>query len=188
MKKQLLGFGLALGVAGALGVSDADAKERELAGWRVEGTGTGIVDGQKYSLFNLDQKGYAKMQDRAGLNLGWTPSANNAMAIKHKGSGPLKCGEVFALFVEKEWLMYDKQRFGINLSSRTQLKDEYYQWKFTSCTEGEVIQLNTPVTLTNTKENDCLVGAKRAIGVNVAWCDDTTTVRGKNYRSADVPR
>jgi hypothetical protein len=161
-----------------------------MAGWIVEGSGTGIVEGQMYSLKNLDQGGYLAYQDRAGANFGWKSSANNAMKIKRKtGSGPIKCGEVFALFIEKEWMIYDKQNFGINLSSRSQLaKDEWYQWKFTGCTDGAVIQLNQNVTLTNTVENDSLVGCKRTIGVNMCWANDVVTVRGKNYRKADVPR
>jgi len=188
MRKALMVGGLVLGLGMALATRDALAKD--MAGWVVEGSGTGIVEGQKYSIKNLDQGGYLRYQDRTGANFGWTGNANQAMQVKRKtaGSGPIKCGEVFALFIEKEWMIHDSQRFGINISSRTQLnKDEYYQWKFTGCKDGDVVPLHANVTLTNTVTNDSLVGCKRAIGVNMCWADDTATVRGKVYRKADVP-
>lgn len=191
MKRSLARLG---GVA-AMGLSvvavAGDVSARDMDGWRIEGSGTGIVEGQKYSLYNLDQTAYLGFKDRTGANLGWDGTANNGFVVNRKGNGtgPIKCGEVFAFFVEKEWIIYEKQRFGINLSSRTKLaNDAWYQWKFTSCKDGEVINLNQPVTLTNTVENDSLVGCKRATGVNLCWADDVATVRGKNYRKADIPR
>lgn len=195
MKRHLgkLGWFLAIGVMGLTATTqDAEAKDdKEIAGWRVEGSGTGIVDGQRYSIYNLDQKLYWGYKDRMGANMGWDGTPNNGMMIKRKsgGNAPLKCGEVFALFIEKEWVIYEKQSFGINISSRSKLtNDAWYQWKFTNCTDGETIQLNKSVTLTNTVENDCLVGCKRVAGWNGCWCDDTVSVRGKNYRRADAPR
>src|SRR5689334_14947566 len=117
-KKMLVG-GLAL--LGAIVAKDASAKE--MAGWIVQGSGTGIVDGQKYSLKRSDENSWLRYQSRTGANFGWEGSANSAMVIKRKGggSGPLKCGEVFGLFIEKEWMIHDHQTFGINISSRTQL-------------------------------------------------------------------
>jgi hypothetical protein len=188
MKKHLLGLGLALGVASFLAVGDASAKD--MAGWKVQGSGSGIVDGQKYSLQNLGTGSFLGYQDRTGANFGWDGTANSGMKIARKsgGTSPLKCGEVFALFIEKEWMIYGKQTFGINLTSRTQLNnDDYYQWKF-SCPEGQTVQLNQNVVLVNLKTNDSLVQCTRALGVNMCWADDVATVRGKNYRKADVPR
>lgn len=166
------------------------ALAKEMHGWRVEGSGTGIVEGQNYNLYNLDQKGYLGYQDRRGANLGWDKSPNRGMKLKRKspGSGAIRCGEPFALFIEKEWIIYDKQTTGINLSSRTQLADDRYQWKFTNCQANEVIQLNQPVTLTNTVENDSVVGCKRVWGVNLCWANTVISFRGSNYHKDVLPR
>jgi len=180
----------ALGLAGSL-TSSRDAEAREMGGWRIEGSGSQLMENQRYSIYNLDQTSYWGFKDRAGANLGWDSSPNNGMMVKRKngGSGPVKCGEVFGIFIEKEWVIYEEQRLSINLSTRTKLaQDAWYQWKFTNCKDGEPVALNQTVTLTNTRENDSLVGCKRALGVNLCWADDVITVRGKNYRKADAPR
>lgn len=189
MRKQLLGLGLAFGVAALLGTSDASAVE--MMGWRVQGSGAGIVEGQKYSFYNIDQGNYLGYQDRAGGNFGWDRAANNGMMVKRKdpGSGPIKCGEVVAIFIEKEWMIYGRQDYGINLTSRTKLdRDEYYQWKFSGCPSGQPVPMNGNITLTNTVANDSLVGCKRALGANICWAADVVSLRGKNYRRADVPK
>jgi hypothetical protein len=157
----------------------------EMDGWIFSGDGAGIHEGQKYSMYNTDQKAFLVMQERRGANLGWKGSAPSNIVIKRQsGSGPLKCGDIFAFQVDgKEWVMYDHQTFGINLSTRTKLTNPaWYQWKFTSCAPGAMIPLNTPVSLTNTVENDALVGCKRAWGVNMCWANDVKTVLGLNYR------
>lgn len=189
MKKHLVKLGLvvAVGLFGAMVTGEASA--REVAGWKVEGTGTAIQEGAKYKLFNLDQAARMVFDDRWGANWGWNanPPAN-AMFKRKVGGGPIKCGDVFAVVVDNRAVVHASQDWGINLSDRTKLdKDEYYQWKFTGCTAGQPIALNVPVNLTNTVANDTLVGCKRAKGVNLCWSDDMATVRGKNYRKADVP-
>jgi len=185
MKKSLL----VVAIAGGLAAQTASAKE--LAGWRVVGSGTGIVEGQMYSLFNLDQNAYLEYKDRAGVNLGWSSRPNDGVKVKRQspGDGPIKCGEVFALFIQKEWLIHEKQPAGINMSSRTQLaKNDWYQWKFANCNAGDVIPLDRPVTITNTVENDSVVGGKRLWGVNLCWANTVISFRGKNYHKDAVPK
>ncbi|BAZ06608.1 hypothetical protein [Calothrix sp. NIES-3974] len=161
---------------------------KDMVGWKVMGNGSGIVEGQKYSLYNLDQKDYLGYKDRRGANLGWDSQPNSGMKIKRQsGSGAIKCGEKFALFIEKEWVIYDQQTTGINLSTRTQLADDRYQWKFSNCQSGEVIQLNKPVTLVNTVENDSVVGCKRVWGVNLCWADTVFTYDAQNYHKDAIP-
>ena len=176
-----LALGLSVGVAALLAVTDVAA--REMTGWRVVGSGpAGIVEGQRYSLYNLDQRDYLRYRDRSGANLGWSSAANHAMRVKRQsGTGPIKCGEVFALFIEKEWILYGKQTTGINLTSRTQQTDEAFQWKFGGCQSGQVIGRDQAVTLVNIKGADSVVGCKRVWGVNLCWADTTVTVRGQNY-------
>lgn len=189
MKKQIAKVGLlaAVGLSGALVAGEASA--RDVAGWKVEGAGSSIQEGTKYKLFNTDQNTRLVFDDRWGANWGWNAGTQpNAVFKRKSGSGPIKCGDVFALMVDNRAVIYAKQDWGINLSDRTKLdKDEYYQWKFTSCTAGQPVSLNATVTLSNTVENDSLVGCKRAKGVNMCWANDMATVRGKNYRRADAP-
>ena len=190
MKKQLVRFGLlaAVGLFGALLTGEASA--RDVAGWKVEGSGSSIQEGAKYKLFNTDQSTRLVFDDRWGANWGWNGNASPNTVFKRKsgGSGPIKCGDVFAIVTDNRAVIYGKQDWGINLTDRTKLdKDEYYQWKFTGCTAGQPVSLNATVTLLNTVENDTLVGCKRAKGVNMCWSNDMVTVRGKNYRRADAP-
>lgn len=165
------------------------AAARDVAGWKVEGTGSTIAADTKYKLYNLDQKTRMVFDDRWGANWGWNANAQpNAMFKRKSGSGPIKCGETFALMVDNRAVVYAKQDWGINLSDRTKLdKDEYYQWKFSGCSAGQPVSLNANVTLLNTVENDTLVGCKRAKGVNMCWANDMKSVAGKNYRRADAP-
>lgn len=182
-----LGMVAAMGLVGAMVAGEASA--REVAGWKVEGSGAGVQEGAKYKLFNLDQASRIAFADRWGANWGWKSGTGPNVVFKKKdGGGAIKCGDVFALMIDNRAMVYQKQDWGINLSDRTKLdKDEYYQWKFTGCTAGAPIPLNANVNLTNTVENDTLVGCKRAKGVNLCWSDDMKTVRGKNYRTADAP-
>jgi hypothetical protein len=161
------------------------------SGWIVKGNGGGIVEGQTYSLFNTDQKSYLRYKDRTGANLGWSSDPNNNfMKVKRQtpSNQPLKCEEKFGLFIEKEWPMYDKQNYGINLSTRTSLSNpSWYQWQFKNCGgPGAFVNLNRPVELFNTAGNMTLVGCERVNGVNLCWTEDVVTFRGQNYRKSDV--
>ncbi len=161
----------------------------DLAGWKVIGNTGGIYEGLPYSLYNTDQGLYLQESDRMGANLGWMSGTNGYMKVQRitPGTGPLKCGEIFALFIEKEWVIYAEQTTGINLSTRTQVSStEPYRWKF-SCPAGTTVPLNSKVTLTHLKNGDVIVGCKRVWGVNLCWSRDVTTVAGKNYRTADFP-
>jgi hypothetical protein len=148
----------------------------EVEGWKISGgSGSGIADGTGYNLYNIDQKNFLDGKDRWGANLGWTKNAPKNVEIRRKpgtGSGPLKCGELFAFKVDNEWVIYGKQNFGINLTSRKQLDDNAYQWKITKCSAGQPVAKDAAISLTNTKENDALVGCKRPAGVNLAWSND----------------
>ncbi len=179
MVGTLLVLGLAVSPVGAI----------DMVGWEVKGGGTGIFEGARYSLYNLDQRLYLEEKDRAGANLAWTSGPNGHMKVQRvvPSTGPLRCGERFGLFIEKEWVIYDRQSTGINLSTRTQLspQDSAYQWEFTGCSGP--VPLNVPLTLKNIRGNDSVVGCKRIWGVNLCWANDVTTIRGQNYRRMDVP-
>ena len=150
--------------------------------WIIMGNGP-IIDGQSYSLYSEDQKGSLRYKDRQGVNLGWSSGGNGYMKIAREKDGdkPLKCGESFALFIEKEWVMYEKQTFGINLSTRTR-NNSYYQWTF-DCSTGEV-PTNQPIVLKN--KGTAIVGCRRAVGVNLCWAGDVITLPAVgNVREAD---
>ena len=141
--------------------------------WIIKGTGSNIYEGRRYDMLSVDQNAYLKYQDRTGANFGWSNYLGGYMQIKRQypSSAPLKCGETFALFVDKEWAIYEKQTYGINLSSRTRLTDpRWYQWRFANCGGyGTPISLNQRVTLVNNVANDAVVGCKRVAGVNLCW-------------------
>jgi hypothetical protein len=183
VKNALLLMGLMATV-----LSAESAFARDMPGWQVRGVGTSIVEGRTYSLYNTDQERYLQEQDRTGANLGWEVAANHAMKIKRQsGVGPLRCGDTFALFVEKEWVIYGAQTTGINLTTRTQLAADRYQWQFGNCVPGAIIGLNQSVTLKNTVAKDSVVGCKRIWGVNLCWTDTTFSWAGKNYHMAAIP-
>jgi hypothetical protein len=159
-------------------------------GWVVKGDGSNLSEGQKYSFFNTDQKEYLRYKNRTGVNLGWSKNLNNFMMVKRQvaSTEPIKCEEPLGLFIEKEWLMYEKQTFGINISTRSNLSNpDWYQWKFTNCGgTGSAVSLNQPLSLVNTKTGTALVGCERMIGVNLCWAEDVVAFRGQNYRKADI--
>lgn len=182
-KHAVRGVALGLGFLAVLGASAAEAKD--VVGWKVVGAGSTVTEGASYSLYNLDQKAYSVHDDRTGLNWGWSSQAKGNIVFRRKagGGGPLKCGETFALYDGKEFLMKDSQNCGIGLSTRTKVNDAYYQWKF-ACAAGQSVPTNQPLTLVNTVANDSVVGAKRACGVNLCWGGDAQAVGGKNYCKA----
>jgi hypothetical protein len=112
------------------------------------------------------------------------------MTVKRQNpsAAPLKCEEPIGLFIEKEWLMHEKQTFGINISTRTKLNNpDWYQWKFTNCgASGSTVNLNQAVSLVNTKTGTAVVGCERLVGVNLCWAEDVVTFRGSNYRKEDI--
>jgi hypothetical protein len=183
MKKAVLFLGV---IATVLSAESAFA--RDLPGWQVRGVGPSIVEGSTYSLYNTDQDRYLQEQDRDGANLGWEVAPNRAMKIKRQsGVGPLRCGETFALFVEKEWVVYGAQTTGINLTTRTQLAADRYQWQFSGCVPGAIIGLNQSITLKNTVAKDSVVGCKRVWGINLCWTNTTFSWKGKNYHTGAIP-
>lgn len=156
------------------------------ADWIIKGEGP-IVDGKVFSLCSEDQGGCLRIKDRTGANLGWTSGENDFMRIERSSGGdqPLKCGERFALFIEKEYLIDEVQNFGINLSSRTKNKG-YYQWIF-ECGGGEV-PTNQPVALKNNNHSP-IVGCRRVNGVNLCFSGDVRTVPSVgNIRIADLDK
>jgi hypothetical protein len=183
MRKTLLALG-AMTVLLAPNVAMA----KEMNGWKVVGSGSYAVGSQKYSFYNTDQQDYLKYDSRTGANLGWDSKPNLAVKFQRQaGLGPIRCGDKLAMYVGKEWFYYGSQTVGINLTSSSALKPEYFQWQFSNCTPGEVIPLNAAVTLKNTVENDSLVGCKRLWGVNLCWADDVFTWRGVNYHKNFIP-
>ena len=49
---------------------------------------------------------------------------------------------------------------------------------------GTEVKKDAPVSLTNTKANDAIVGCKRPVGVNLAWASDVETKMGICVRTA----
>ncbi len=164
--------------------------DNSMKGWIIKGDGGNVSEDTRYSFFNTDQKNYLRYKDRTGANLGWSKNPNNFMTVKRQNptAAPLKCEEPIGLFIEKEWLIYEKQTFGINISTRTKLNNpDWYQWKFTNCgASGSTVNLNQAVSLVNTKTGTAVVGCERLAGVNLCWAEDVVTFRGSNYRKEDI--
>ena len=162
----------------------AEAKEAE--GWKISGgSGSSITSGTGYNFYNIDQKQFLDYKDRAGANLGWQKSAQANVEIRRKdGAGPLKCGDLFAFKVDGEWIKHGHQYTGINLTSSKAFSDDLYQWKITKCAAGTEVKKDQPISLTNTKANDAVVGCKRPLGVNLAWASDVETKFGVCVRTA----
>ncbi len=179
-----LSLGLGIATVCALALSNSEAGAKDMNGWIFSGgSGDAVSEGAGHNMYNTDQKAFVDGKNRWGVNLGWASSPQKNVALKKKsGGGPILCGELFAIKVDKEWLMYYRQNVGINLSTRTAHKDEWAQWKFAGCTAGQAIPKNQPVTLVNTVANDSLVGCKRAAGVNLCWAGDVESRAGINVR------
>jgi hypothetical protein len=191
LKERRIYYSLVLISAVTLCLISANVHAKEVKGWIVSGSGQGIVEGQKYSLYNTDQRLYLQEQDRWGANLGWTDKQNMFMKVQRitPGSGPIKCGELVGVFIEKEWMIHERQDYGINVSTRTKLdpNNAAHKWQFTNCkAQGDMVPLNTPIGLFSMNAGDSMIGCKRVAGVNACWADDVMTFKGKNYRKADA--
>lgn len=175
--------------------SAGPSEAKEMIGWEVRsaaasGTANGapLYEARTYSFYNRDQKLYLGYQDRAGANLGWDAARNNGFVIKRKqpNSGPLRCGEIFAISIEGAWVTYESQTTGINLTTHKRPvgyvdSDAWYQWTVSYCRSGQVIFADSPISITNTVARDAFVGCKRLWGVNLCWADTTVTVMNLNY-------
>jgi hypothetical protein len=164
--------------------------DSSMKGWTIIGNGRNVLEGSKFSLYNTDRSAFLRYKDRTGANLGWSKNPNDFMKFQREVSStePLKCEETIALYAEKEWLIYEKQTFGINISTRTKIKQpDSFQWKFTNCgASGSAISLNQPVSLVNIKTGTAVVGCERTVGVNLCWAEDVATYKDKNYRKGDL--
>jgi hypothetical protein len=161
------------------------------AGWKVVGEGEGILEGKKYSFYNLDQHRYLRYGERKGFNAKWDKDPNEEMEVKRidAGDGPIKCGEPFGLFIGKEWVTYKNDPFtqGIGLEMNGEFGKGDYKWSFSKCKEGEIVRLNQPVAWKRAEGKDPIVGCKRLFGVNLCWYSDTRKVDGKNYHEDIIP-
>lgn len=182
---KLVGL-MACALAFATTAGSAEAKEAE--GWKISGGPDGastITSGTGYNFYNIDQKLFLDYKDRAGANLGWQGKAQKNVEIRRKdGAGTLKCGDLFAFKVDGEWIKHGHQYTGINLTSSKAFSDDLFQWKITKCTAGSEVKKDQPISLTNTKANDAVVGCKRPLGVNLAWAEDVETKFGVCVRTA----
>jgi hypothetical protein len=164
--------------------------DNSMKGWIIKGNSSNVLEGSRYSLFNTDQKDHLRYKDRTGANLGWSKDPNDFMKFRRQNpsAAPLKCEEPIGLFIEKEWLIHEKQTFGINISTRTKLNNpDWYQWKFTNCgASGSTVNLNQAVSLVNVKTGTAVVGCERTFGVNLCWAEDVVTFKGQNYRKGDI--
>lgn len=162
-----------------------------MAGWIATGVGSGIYENVRYNLWNLNQRAFLRYQDRWGANLAWTNlNPNYYMKVKRlrPSTGPIKCGEPFALFIQKEWFIYGKQAYGVNLTSSAKLSSpSMYQWRFTKCGANGIADLRSEfLTLVNNVNNTSLVGCTRTFGVNLCWSNDVVQFKSKNYRYQDL--
>jgi hypothetical protein len=164
-------------------------------GWKVVGDGNGIMEGQTYSFYNIDQGRYLKWKDRKrGANLAWDGQPNNRMKVKRikQSSGPLKCGEPFYLQIDQSYVGYAKQPIGINLTTDPTPKDDSststWTWDFSNstCSEGDVVPLNTPLTWKRAVGKDPIEGCERLAGVNLCWSSDIKRINGKNYNKTEA--
>lgn len=184
--KSKVMLGLSVLAMGASFAGSAEAKESGSGAWEFRGSGSGLVEGAKYTMHSSNLGWNLYWKDAVGVNARFSSTVTNNIKLKRKsGSGPIKCGELFAIqFAASEnasytHLHYGHQTLGINLTSDVTYKDEYAQWKFTNCQEGSVIAPNSKVTLTNTKANDTLMGALRPGVADLAWASDVVCVAGK---------
>jgi hypothetical protein len=171
--------------------------DSSMKGWMlIAPNGSNVLEGSRFSLYNTDQAAFLRYKNRTGANLGWSKNPNDFMKFRREspsagssgGAEPLKCEETIALYAEKEWLIYEKQTFGINISTRSKIKqNESFQWKFTNCgASGSTINLNQPISLVNIRTGTAVVGCERTVGVNLCWAEDVATHSGKNYRIEDL--
>jgi hypothetical protein len=184
----LLGLGL---IAALIPAQEVDAKE--VNAWTMDfGGGSTIPVGKAGDLKNT-QSGECLIHGSGITTKGQADWAFGSCGGKKakilrkdsKKTGPLMCGETFALQLGNECFRkcVDPQNAGINICSETCGKDMHFQWQFKGCEAGKPVDPKTPLTLWNNARKDSLVYAKRpGPVVDTCWADKElkgvcTTVR-----------
>lgn len=171
--KNLGIFGIAL-ITILVAVQDASAKE--VSEWTLDyGSDTTVPVNTAGELRNT-QTGLCLRREtglatRVQTDWRFTGCGNKRSKLLRKDpsrSGPLLCGEVFAL--QLNWdgrgecfrtCLGKPQPAGINICSETCGKDMHYQWQFKGCEAGKPVSPNTPLVLWNTAQQDSLVHGRR---------------------------
>lgn len=132
-----------------------------------------LAHGVVTKMFNSHIKSHIKYEDRTGVNLAWlaNPPNHNVQLLRQAGAGRLTYGDTLAIGVKDgsnyEYLFYDEQNFGINVSSRKNVPQ--YNWSLAGKTAGTLVQSGDRVRILNKTNNKFMVYCKRPVGINLAW-------------------
>jgi hypothetical protein len=194
-KKIVVVAGVAsvLGVVGMASPAGAD----EPSDWTLENCvdangqeTTKISDGAQCDLKNR-KSGKCLVREGHVGQVDWDFAACSSkprnMKVTAKSSGPVTCGETFALKLGSEYFRKcrDPQKIGINVCSEGTDTPEtkHFEWQFQGCS-GQV-EAGKPVSLYNVARKDSVVFAKRPSRmVDTCWSDkmklgQCTTARDK---------
>jgi hypothetical protein len=158
------------------------ASAKEVNAWTMDvGSETTVPVGKALDLKNT-QSGRCLIFREGWTNLGqtdWNLASCGGKRVKflrkdRSNTGPLLCGETFALQVGNECFRkcVNPQPAGINVCSEKCGKDMHYQWQFRGCEAGRPVNPKTPVALWNLERQDSLVfGVRPGKVADTCWAD-----------------
>jgi hypothetical protein len=147
-----------------------DAKRNPIQ-WQLTGPAGAVRTGQAFGLKNTAEgKSIAYGARDNGINLAWDGKNAGGNITLARASGvkdAVKHGEFLAMNVKGgKYLRYQKRDTGVNLGwSDTPVEE----WQIVGGKLGEPVQVGQPFTLKNKIEDDLLVYAVRAFGINLRW-------------------
>lgn len=196
MKKMVVS-GAVLGVLGLLGFAQP-AGAGDVANWELTGCeGGAVTSGAKCNLKN-QKSGQCLVFDHNMGQTDWSfrGCGSPDVSFVNKGGGPIKCGEVVALKMGKEFYRkcVNPQTVGINVCSDAASSPQdhingtnatHWDWKIVGCPDGQPVPVDKPIVLHNIARNDSIVFAKRPSKVtDTCWAnsikfDQCVSVRDK---------
>jgi hypothetical protein len=173
-------LGLAVAAIGPGAAPRARADVPISSQWQLRDTvqpfGTDVYPGYQYKLWNLENSNMLiKKNQRFGIDIDFVPDPHNGYeGIKFErksGSGPLKFGEAFAIYVVGGgYLKYEAHN---NLAELGYNPTPVYEWKFTGAPNGTPVKTGLALGLFNNRAGGYLFHYFMPVGVNLNIAADT---------------
>jgi hypothetical protein len=137
--------------------------------WELRPERGAVMSGQLYSIFNTYIDSYVRYGEREyGINLVWSDTAPNNVALERQGGGTINYGEPVAMRItDGGYVRYQSRKWGINLVWSS---SPHYEWEIYG--GSGAVPSGTRVRLYNTVEKDDMIYCPRWRGINLTWADD----------------
>jgi hypothetical protein len=129
---------------------------------------------EHYDLSSLHAHAFLALRPgRSTSELTTRDRATGAVELISREGRDLRCGDVFALRVDGEFVVRGDAT-PLSLVTTKKATPDVHQWRVGNCKAAIPIVTSAPIALVNVKENDALVGCKRPWGPPFCWDEKQT--------------